>query len=458
MKLYFAGLIASAVLGLTFASCGWEKPSRPWYGYERDDDACGDGRDNDRNGLVDCDDPDCMVYSTLCGPNIPLVNRDPEPERVIRLPSGRASILMCLDGIDNDDNGSSDCGERKCQSTPETCCTFEFNDARCSDGVDNDRTGFFDCGENACRLGMFVTVCEERENGVGEQTGLNFCTDMLDNDQDGRIDCTDSDCAADPTCIEAVCDNGEDDNGNGLTDCDDPGCAGRPPCASPENTIEACSDGVDNDGNGYEDCNDFSCSSRGPPDVVAFCADRAETSLEKCSDGVDNDGNGYVDCADFSCSAGTNPDVLSYCEQISETSLEKCSDGADNDGNGFTDCNDFSCSTSTDMAVITYCDSVLERGFERCSDGVDNDGNGFVDCEDFSCRNARDLATKQACQESLVALFSERAPITEAHIVQINERCSDGVDNDLDGFFDCDDWDCSWHPLVTVCEGRRVCE
>jgi hypothetical protein len=37
-------------------------------------------------------------------------------------------------------------------------------------------------------------------------------------------------------------------------------------------------------------------------------------------------------------------------------------------------------------------------------------------------------------------------------------RCSDGLDNDKDGFVDCDDWDCSWNPLVTVCNGRaKVC-
>ncbi|MCK5799300.1 MAG: hypothetical protein KAI47_19050, partial [Deltaproteobacteria bacterium] len=36
--------------------------------------------------------------------------------------------------------------------------------------------------------------------------------------------------------------------------------------------------------------------------------------------------------------------------------------------------------------------------------------------------------------------------------------CSDGIDNDADGFVDCADWDCSWNPLVTVCTSPRVCE
>jgi len=37
-------------------------------------------------------------------------------------------------------------------------------------------------------------------------------------------------------------------------------------------------------------------------------------------------------------------------------------------------------------------------------------------------------------------------------------RCEDGIDNDLDGFTDCEDWDCSWNPAVSVCDGNRICE
>ena len=50
------------------------------------------------------------------------------------------------------------------------------------------------------------------------------------------------------------------------------------------------------------------------------------------------------------------------------------------------------------------------------------------------------------CQESL-ALLDEDAIA----------RCDDGKDNDGDGFTDCDDWDCSNNPIVTVCDGPKVC-
>ena len=33
-------------------------------------------------------------------------------------------------------------------------------------------------------------------------------------------------------------------------------------------------------------------------------------------------------------------------------------------------------------------------------------------------------------------------------VAEAIQRCTDGVDGDLDGFTDCDDWDCQWHPLL----------
>ena len=36
--------------------------------------------------------------------------------------------------------------------------------------------------------------------------------------------------------------------------------------------------------------------------------------------------------------------------------------------------------------------------------------------------------------------------------------CSDGLDNDEDGFVDCADWDCAWNPAVTACASKpKIC-
>jgi Ca2+-binding EF-hand superfamily protein len=64
-----------------------------------------------------------------------------------------------------------------------------------------------------------------------------------------------------------------------------------------------------------------------------------------------------------------------------------------------------------------------ENTVARCSDGVDNDADGYVDCQDFDC-------------QALDGLCEQGAENTAA-------RCSDGIDNDGNGYVDCDDFGCS---------------
>ena len=63
---------------------------------------------------------------------------------------------------------------------------------------------------------------------------------------------------------------------------------------------------------------------------------------------------------------------------------------------------------------------------EICTGGVDEDGDGFIDCDDFDCEN------DPACAG------------------EFEQNCTDGTDDDGDGFVDCDDWDCDDDP---ACEG-----
>ena len=55
-------------------------------------------------------------------------------------------------------------------------------------------------------------------------------------------------------------------------------------------------------------------------------------------------------------------------------------------------------------------------GSENCTNGFDDDGDGYVDCNDFDCRG------DVACP---------------------GEICDDGVDNDGDSYVDCDDYGCN---------------
>ena len=308
---------------------------------------------------------------------------------------------VCHDLVDNDDDGLFDCGDRSCSDVPETCCRVEFSDRLCSDGIDNDSNGYTDCAEFMCKSG-FVAVCMDER----------YCKVR----PDGSV-------VADDAC----CKDGKDSDGDGKTDCADSNCfASDCPKLPEEESMAACSDGLDNDNDGYKDCDDFSCKKTNPDAaVIAMCAAKLgaavpESTEAACMNGKDDDLNGYTDCGDFSCSGLQVEAVQAYCEAKLENTFAKCEDGKDNDGNGYTDCDDRSC----------------RAGYITCTD------SGL--CGYFT---TKDVATARACVESVAS-----------SVVVMNELCSNGVDEDHDGFVDCADFDCARAPGVTVCADKpRMC-
>lgn len=183
-----------------------------------DDTACcSDGVDNDRDGAIDCDDPDC-------DDNAPCLN---EPE-------------VCDDGEDNDGDGAADCDDPDCSGDP-ACAT----ESDCDDGEDNDGDGLVDCADR--RDCSDDPACMEMN-----------CSDSEDDDGDGLFDCDDPDCAGRGCCVAPErCDDLVDNDGDGLIDCEDlDRCIDADVCAAPP---EVCDDGVDDDGDGLADCADPEC-------------------------------------------------------------------------------------------------------------------------------------------------------------------------------------------------------
>ena len=302
------------------------------------DATCGDGLDNDCDGLTDGNDPDCT----------------PVPE-------------ICDDGIDNNGNGLVDCADPDCDG---------FTGGACDTG----NSGICAAGTTACR--QLQEFCDQNQPaGTEGPFDSPTCTDGLDNDCDGVTDAADPDCAVPPE----VCDNGTDDNGNGLIDCQDPQCDGvtfgacdtgnpgicsagtltcngsaiGPVCtqdqaASTEGPFgdATCGDLLDNDCDGLTDAADLDC---------------AESVVEICDNGIDDTGNGLVDCADPECdgfvdgacdtgnagicAAGTNvcQNGGQACVQDQPAGTEgpfgspTCQDGLDNDCDGLTDAADPNC-------------------------------------------------------------------------------------------------------------------
>jgi hypothetical protein len=82
--------------------CGGSKPAAA--------EVCNDGKDNDCDGKVDCDDTDC-AHAANCEICVPELTWE-----------------FCTDGKDNDCNGLVDCDDPQCQDTAFCVCTDESCD------------------------------------------------------------------------------------------------------------------------------------------------------------------------------------------------------------------------------------------------------------------------------------------------------------------------------------------
>jgi len=241
--------------------------------------------------------------------------------------------------------------------------------------------------------------------------------------------------------------------------------------AQPESSAAACTNGRDDDCDGTTDCRDLGCAVFCVPDAgpdVACVPRGAEDSNAACSNGLDDDCDGFVDCGgvtlpDFGCTmgaavtvcrdAGPAPDVACV-PRGAEDSNAACSNGLDDDCDGYIDCGgvtlpDFGCTMGAAVTVCPRdggvprdvdpsCVPRTEDSLAACTNGLDDDCDGFVDCDDRNCScvgSCRPFRTDCTCRglENAAAV------------------CRDAVDNDCDGFVDCNDFDCSTNPAITFC-------
>lgn len=71
-----------------------------------------------------------------------------------------------------------------------------------------------------------------------------------------------------------------------------------------------------------------------------------------------------------------------------------------------------------------------------------------------ACIDRENLCSSTACLTTFIAQTEERI-YNNADPLEYESTdvlCSDGIDNDDDGYTDCEDWDCSHSPHVTVCD------
>ncbi|MBN2723470.1 MAG: hypothetical protein JXR95_05300, partial [Deltaproteobacteria bacterium] len=66
---------------------------------------------------------------------------------------------------------------------------------------------------------------------------------------------------------------------------------------------------------------------------------------------------------------------------------------------------------------------------ENCSNGIDDDFDGYIDCQDVDC------------EDSSFCISGNNKP---------SEICDNGEDDDGDSYIDCDDQDCFSHQICNT--------
>ncbi|MFO0611232.1 MAG: hypothetical protein U0414_01495 [Polyangiaceae bacterium] len=243
---------------------------------------CGNGIDDDEDGLVDCADTNSCncTFETSCNNGFD----DDHDGQVDCADADCQSVCpsqeICGDHIDNDHDGLTDCQDPICG------CGFETN---CANGVDDDQDGYFDCQDPDC-----ASQCSVHESE---------CANKLDDDVDGLIDCLDPDCLSQAICggHELQCHDGKDDDADGAIDCKDGDCPACP------DTESVCNDGYDDDADGAIDCADSDCTATC---AMGGCGDGVVVGTEECDDGANVDGDG--------CSANCAVEPQAFCDGLGE--------------------------------------------------------------------------------------------------------------------------------------------
>jgi hypothetical protein len=157
------------------------------------------------------------------------------------------------------------------------------------------------------------------------------------------------------------------------------------------------------------------CGSSGSPQFQDPPLDAGDDVGESVDSSPADTGSGAVDAGDNAADRGNPVDrtVPGCTPSGAEASNAACTDGIDNDCNGYLDCNDRGCSRNT---AVTVCGAALDAGTRL----------------DATAR--RDVG-----------------PCDASGLENTNAACSDGVDNDCDGYVDCNDFNCSRTATVTLC-------
>ena len=399
---------------------------------------CTNGVDDDGDGLTDCSDPDCSA-NPACGgggSNDLCINATPVDEGSWAFDNSAAA----LDGpTDCDGNMATDVWFLYTASATGTATI-----GTCNAGGTMDDTVLIVYDGSACPTAGAPCIASADDTCANTAGGANFMSDVAIpvaagnsyliqvggwNGTEGTGDLSIA-LGTGPGPIEN-CSNGTDDDGDGLIDCNDPDCVGDPAC------------GGGGTGPANDDCANAQAVGEG-----LFAFDNTGAILDGP---VDCDGNMSTDVWFAYTPSASGTATIATCGTLGsmdDTVLIVYDGGTCPSGPACLASDDDGCASPNFSSTVevpvaagnTYLiqvggwngatgtsDLVIDLGggpapVENCTNGVDDDGDGFIDCEDTDC---------------------DQDPACTAPPV---ENCTNGTDDDGDGLADCSDPDCSNDP------------
>jgi len=474
-----------------------------------------DSKDNDCDGKTDEDFIDlgkaCDVGEGACKKSGYYICNGSATKLKCDAASGTASVegppgnTNCYDNEDNDCDGLTDLSDTNCIScssdadcddgnkcTADSCVggicknTNVANGTSCSDGVYCN--GVEACQSGTCTSGQKVLCddgdactsdkCNESKkacdyiavtpSGTEGTPGGSTCLDGQDNDCDGYVDLLDLDCVecgndldckGSNSCVNYACNSSKvcvsSNKTDGITCSDDTYCDGAETCQS-----GSCTAGTAISCNDSNACTADSCDETldkcvyaavsGCKSCVAAsdCDDSNDCTIDactggKCANAAKADGascdDGYYCTTGDACSGGTCAGMARDCSSYSD----KCNTGSCDETNDT--CKKTPKANSTSCSNGTYCD-----GNESCYNGSCQSGTAI------SC-NDSDLCTTDTCDETQDKCVFTNTPVSGAEKWSISGTCTDGKDNDCDGFIDYADSDCRQCQYDSDCTDSNSC-
>ncbi len=342
------------------------------------DELCLSVNDENCNGLISCEDPECAGQT---GPEGELCCQDASDCIQDNCVTESCTNNACA-YINRPQCDATECNnQERCDSSGGNCANPDLNSNVCNTCYN----GFFD-ETMPFETGTTPSCCNDDsgEHHITQGIGTGACCNSTN-------DCVDaSNMCRDEYLTETTCNDGIDNDCDGLTDSDDEDCSGDPSCAPEESTCK----------NTEECCDDLKCKKQtdSPEDKICCSKDMC-ASTEGCAEentcittNFKNRGEIEVVCAHESWRPET-------------THEWSCMDKIDNDCDGAIDCEDEDCNTRAMCNPKCTTDNECSSR-ETCKNGKCTrlfcKGCAYPEdhiCKDWECCTKRDCAKGEMCWE-----------------------------------------------------------